>query len=144
MFKVGEKVIWSTSRGQGTNGPHSIVVVKVLWIGPELVTPWKDRPVVLIEVPGRDYYQRYVLVPGRALSPIPPPRCPVSMRPVNATISYQCLKEEGHTDKHKTDVGIWAGNFFQEVEVEWINRKDSKISSLKLTREGFNATIESE
>lgn len=114
LIKVGEKYHWTNSK----ESPNMVQEVEVVWIGAG--TSSYDGPVVLIDVPNREYYKRYVLVPARVLRAKPGP-CSATMRVAGVIGTWTCEGVEGHvSSKHKTRMSIVTpGGRSQLVEVHW-------------------------
>lgn len=115
VIKVGEKYHWTNSK----EAPNMVQEVEVLWVGESSIPYSYDGPVVLIGIPNREYYKRYVLVPARVLRPKPGP-CSATMKVAGMYIEFNCIRLEGHVEKHKTTINIVTpGQPAQLVEVNW-------------------------
>lgn len=112
-LRVGDKVAWQNSDGDGK--PHGNGVVEVLWVGPDL---GMDGGVVLIEVPDRPHWSRFVLVPARVLTPNPV-QCPDYTSTRFPSPSVICEKLKGHPLPHEGTIRLFTEKGSQDVKVRW-------------------------
>lgn len=121
-LKVGDRVQWSNSNDWSQAKGQE---VGIIWIAdPPALNYSKDGSVVLIDVPGREYYRRFVLVPARVLNPVPKP-CPAKVRLDSAPVFHSCSKLEGHPGFHNCEVNTWVRGerwgteTLRKIEIGW-------------------------